>query len=34
MPATEGGAAPDNSVQWLAQKIVADERFAEAAVRF
>ena len=25
---------PDNSVQWLAQKIVADDRFAEAAVKF
>ena len=24
----------DNSVQWLAQQIVADDRFAEAAVRF
>ena len=24
----------DNSVQWLAKKIVADERFAEAAVKF
>ena len=24
----------DNSVQWLAQKIVADDRFAEAAVKF
>ena len=32
-----GGAEapnPDNSVQWLAARIVADERFAEAAVRF
>ena len=25
---------PDNSVQWLARKIVAEERFAEAAVKF
>ena len=25
---------PDNSVQWLAQQIVADERFAEATVKF
>ena len=25
---------PDNSVQWLARKIVADERFAEATVKF
>ena len=25
---------PDNSVQWLAQQIVADERFAQAAVKF
>ena len=25
---------PDNSVQWLAKRIVADERFAEATVRF
>ena len=25
---------PDNSVQWLAQRIVGDERFAEAAVKF
>ena len=32
-----GGESPvndDNSLQWLAQEIVADERFAEAAVRF
>ena len=32
-----GGALapnPDNSVQWLARKIVADERFAEATVKF
>ena len=26
--------SPDNSLQWLAREIVADERFAEAAVRF
>ena len=25
---------PDNSVQWLARQIVADDRFAEAAVKF
>ena len=25
---------PDNSVQWLARKIVADDRFAEATVKF
>ena len=25
---------PDNSVQWLAEKIVADDRFAEATVKF
>ena len=25
---------PDNSVQWLARQIVADDRFAEATVRF
>ena len=25
---------PDNSVQWLARRIVADERFAEATVKF
>ena len=25
---------PDNSVQWLAQQIVADERFAESTVKF
>ena len=25
---------PDNSVQWLAKQIVADERFAEATVKF
>ena len=36
VPGFEGVAAPnpDNSVQWLAARIVADERFAEAAVRF
>ena len=35
-PGFPGAAAPDsdNSVQWLAQRIVADERFAEATVRF
>ena len=35
-PGFAGAAAPDpdNSVQWLARKIVADPRFAEAAVRF
>ncbi|MDE0265314.1 MAG: DUF1588 domain-containing protein [Bryobacterales bacterium] len=26
--------SPENSLQWLAEKIVADERFASAAVRF
>ncbi len=26
--------SPDNSVQWLARAVVADERFAEAAVKF
>ena len=26
--------SPDNSLQWLAQRIVADQRFAEAAVEF
>ena len=25
---------PDNSLQWLARKIIADQRFAEATVRF
>ena len=36
VPGFNGEAAPnpDNSVQWLARKIVADERFAEATVRF
>ena len=35
-PGFDGAAAPDtdNSVQWLARRIVADSRFAEAAVRF
>ena len=35
-PGFDGQLAPnpDNSLQWLAQRIVADERFAEAAVRF
>ena len=35
-PGFGGAVAPDasNSVQWLAQQIVADDRFAEAAVRF
>ena len=35
-PGFDGEAAPssDNSVQWLAQQIVADPRFAEAAVKF
>ena len=35
-PGFDGAAAPDsdNSVQWLAKRIVADRRFAEAAVRF
>ena len=30
----KAGADPDNSVQWLARQIVADERFAEATVKF
>ena len=30
----ESAPNPDNSVQWLARRIVADERFAEAAVKF
>ena len=36
MPGFAGATAPnpDNSVQWLAQQIVADERFAEATVKF
>ena len=35
-PGFRGALAPhpDNSVQWLARQIVADERFAEAAVKF
>ena len=35
-PGFGGETAPsaDNSMQWLAEKIVADERFAKAAVRF
>ena len=35
-PGFAGEQAPnsDNSVQWLARKIVADERFAEATVKF
>ena len=36
VPGFGGDAAPDsdNSVQWLAKRIVADERFAEATVTF
>ena len=36
VPGFAGAAAPDadNSLQWLAQHIVADPRYAEAAVRF
>ena len=36
VPGFGGETAPsaDNSLQWLAEKIVADERFAKAAVRF
>ncbi len=36
VPGFDGEAAPDsdNSVQWLAQQIVADPRFAEATVKF
>ena len=36
LPGFAGGAAPhpDTSLQWLAQQIVADERFAEATVKF
>jgi len=35
LPGFNGAAAdPANSVQWLARRIVADDRFAEAAVRF
>ena len=35
-PGFDGQLAPNpnNSVQWLAQRIVADDRFAEAAVKF
>ena len=35
-PGFAGDRSPDaaNSVQWLAEKIVADERFAQAAVKF
>ena len=35
-PSFNGELAPnsDNSVQWLAQKIIADDRFAEATVKF
>ena len=35
-PGFDGKLAPnpDNSVQWLAKKIVADKRFAEATVKF
>lgn len=35
-PGFDGKLAPnaDNSVQWLARQIVADERFAEATVKF
>ena len=35
-PGFDGDTAPsaDNSLQWLASRIVAHERFAEAAVRF
>ena len=35
-PGFDGASAPDpdNSVQWLAKRIVADRRFAEAAVKF
>ena len=32
--AGELGPNPDNSLQWLAKQIVADKRFAEAAVKF
>ena len=36
IPGFNGLTAPDadNSVQWLAEQIVADDRFAEAAVKF
>ena len=35
-PGFDGGMAPDpdNSLQWLAERITADPRFAEATVRF
>ena len=35
-PGFDGQVAPDaaNSLQWLAEKIVADDRFAEATVKF
>ena len=35
-PGFEGAVAPDSerSVQWLAQRLAADERFAEATVKF
>ena len=35
-PGFDGALAPnpDNSLQWLAQQIVADDRFAEATVKF
>ena len=32
--AGEEAPSPDDSLQWLARKIVADERFAEATVKF
>ena len=32
--AAEPAPSADNSVQWLAERIVADDRFAEAAVKF
>ncbi len=31
---SETAPHPDNSVQWLAQQIIADDRFAEATVKF
>ncbi len=36
VPGFDGQVAPsaDNSLQWLAERMVADERFAKAAVRF
>ena len=35
-PGFHGNSAPDpvNSVQWLAERVVGDERFAQAAVKF